>query len=129
MVDEDRTQEQKKHVLLVELGIDQWSCEIITKLRRNNAFEIFGTGSTNPVDVQLFKNFLVRGNPHESGIDVTDDNISHTVDKHLYQEIRSLKAQRSACLIELMDLGCGNVMIFQNVEIISLEKRHFGRIT
>ena len=88
MIDEDKTLPQKKHVLLVELGIDRWSREIINRLSQNNQYEIFGTGSTSPTDSHIFANFLVRGNPHESGLDVSEDIIKFTVDKDLYREIR-----------------------------------------
>ena len=88
VIDEDKTLPQKKRVLLVELGIDRWSREIINRLSQNNQYEIFGTGSTSPTDSHIFANFLVRGNPHESGLDVSEDNIKFTVDKDLYREIR-----------------------------------------
>lgn len=88
VIDEDKTLQQKKHVLLVELGIDRWSREVINSLIEDNQYEIFGTGSASPTDPHLFANFLVRGNPHESGLDVSGDNIKFTVDKNLYREIR-----------------------------------------
>lgn len=91
MVDHDEIVQRKKHVLLVELGIDYWSREIVENLRLNDSIKFFGTGSTAPTDTQLFENFLVRGNPHESGLDVTDDIIRFTVDKELYGEIRSFE--------------------------------------
>jgi hypothetical protein len=87
-MDQYETLQQKKHILLVELGIDRWSSEIINSLSQNTQYQIFGTGSTSPSDPHLFTDFLVRGNPHESGLDVSKDNIVFTVDKDLYREIR-----------------------------------------
>lgn len=87
-MDQNEKSQQKKRVLLIELGIDRWSSGIINSLSQNTQYEIFGTGSTSPIEPHLFANFLARGNPHELGLDVSEDNIVFTVDKVLYREIR-----------------------------------------
>jgi hypothetical protein len=88
VIDDGGTLTKKKRILLVDLGTDRWSREIINRLSQNTLYEIFGTGSTSPTGSHFFASFLVRGNPHESGIDVSEDSIKFTVDKDLYREIR-----------------------------------------
>ena len=78
-------------VLLVEIGIDKWSSPIIENLCKEGNYEVFGTGSAMPAYPQMFNSFLVRGNPHESGLDVTEDVKRSVIDKDLYREIKSFE--------------------------------------
>ncbi len=78
-------------VLIVGIGIDKWSSPIIENLCNEGNYEVFGTGSETPAYPQVFTSFLVRGNPHESGLDVTEDVKQSVIDKDLYHEIKSFE--------------------------------------
>lgn len=77
-----------RRILLVELGVDKWTSEIVKNLRIQSGIQVFGTGSKSPCADNEFFDFLVRGNPHESGLDLTDDIKNFVIDKNLYAEIR-----------------------------------------
>jgi hypothetical protein len=75
------------NILLVELGSDIWTAGITENLQIKHRFNVFGTGTNHPDIGHKFSDFLVRGNPHESGLDLTEDIKNFTIDKHLYAEI------------------------------------------
>jgi hypothetical protein len=77
-----------RNILLVELGSDKWTSEIVKNLSNQSDLQVFGTGAKSPGAENGFSDFLVRGNPHESGLDLTDDIKSFVIDKDLYAEIR-----------------------------------------
>ncbi len=88
MNSKEKIENSPRRILLVELGIDKWTSEIVKNLRVQSGFQVFGTGSKSPgVDNEFFE-FLVRGNPHESGLDLTDDIKNFVIDKNLYAEIK-----------------------------------------
>lgn len=88
-INEPRTAPMR--VLLAGIGVDNWSSEIVENLVNKGSYEVFGTGSSEPTDPQIFTSFLVRGNPHESGIDVTEDIKKCVIDKNLYYEIKAFE--------------------------------------
>jgi hypothetical protein len=77
-----------RNILLVELGNDKWTSEIVKNLSKQSDLQVFGTGTKSPGADNKFSNFLVRGNPHESGLDLADDIKNFVVDKNLYAEIK-----------------------------------------
>ena len=84
----EKIENSLRRILLVELGIDKWTSEIVRNLRIQSGLQVFGTGTKSPCVGNEFFDFLVRGNPHESGLDLTDDIKNFVIDKNLYAEIR-----------------------------------------
>ena len=88
MNSKEKLENSSRRILLVELGIDNWTSEIVRNLRIQSGLQVFGTGTKSPRGDNEFFDFLVRGNPHESGLDLTDDIKNFVIDKDLYTEIK-----------------------------------------
>ncbi len=88
MNSKQKIENSQHRILLVELGIDKWTSEIVKNLRIQSGLHVFGTGTKSPGIDNDFFDFLVRGNPHESGIDPANDIKNFVIDKQLYAEIK-----------------------------------------
>jgi hypothetical protein len=56
----EKRENSTRRILLVELGIDKWTSEIVQNLRIQSGLQVFGTGTKSPRGDNEFFNFLVR---------------------------------------------------------------------